>query len=73
MLSAAIQRHPSIRLLLPLVAGIVMGWYLHISHIEWVCAIALLSWGVLVTERLLSKRFDWLFGSALNVFILCIG
>ncbi len=73
MLSAAIQRHPSIRLLLPLVAGIVMGWYLHKSHIEWVCAIALLSWSILVTERLLSKRFDWLFGSALNVFILCIG
>lgn len=73
MLSAAIQRHPSIRLLLPLVAGIVMGWYLPTSHIEWICAIALLSWGVLVTERFLSKRFDGLFGPALNIFIICAG
>ena len=73
MLSAAIQRHPSIRLLLPLVAGIILGWYIPISHIEWICAIALLTWVVLVIERLLSKRQNWLFGSALNVFLICCG
>lgn len=75
MLSAAIQKHPSIRLLLPLVAGIVVGWYLPISHIEWewVSVIAIFAWGVLVTESVLSKRNDWVFGSVLNIFLICVG
>lgn len=73
MLSAAIQRHPSIRLLVPLVAGIVMGWYLPISHLEWIWAFIFLSWVILVGVLFLNKRQNWLFGVALNIFLICCG
>lgn len=73
MLSAAIQRHPSIRLLLPLIAGIVMRWYLPLPHLEWVGAFMLLSWVALVFGCFLDKKTDWLFGVTLNISLICCG
>ena len=62
MLSAALQRHPSIRLLVPLVVGIVLGWYLHIPDLPGLWISFIVSWVAFLVAYLLSKRFPWLFG-----------
>ena len=73
MLSTTLQRHPSIRLLVPLVVGIVAGWYLHVPDLsgQWIFFIA--SWVAVLAAYLLSKRFKWLFGFALNICLVYWG
>jgi competence protein ComEC len=73
MLSTAIQRHPSIRLLLPLVVGIVVRWYTPISYDEWIWAVLLISWLVVAFERLIDKKGVWLFGTSLSISLICCG
>lgn len=73
MLSTAIQRHPSIRLLIPLVAGIVIGWYLPIFHLEWIWALIFFSWVVLTAALFFNKLHNALFGAALNIFLISCG
>lgn len=73
MLSTAIQRHPSIRFLLPLAVGIAIRWYMPISHNHWIWAFLFLSWLILVAERFLHKKADWVFGVAFNISLVCCG
>ena len=73
MLSTAIQRHPSIRLLLPLVVGIVTRWYSPVSYDEWIWAVILISLFVSAFEHLINKKCDWLFGVSLNISLICCG
>ncbi|MCR4765989.1 MAG: competence protein ComEC family protein [Bacteroidaceae bacterium] len=73
MLSTAIQRHPSIRLLLPLAVGIAIRWYIPITHLEWVWVLLLFAWLVAVSEVIFNKRHDWIFAAALNITIICCG
>ena len=73
MLSAALQRHPSIRLLVPLVVGIVAGWYLHIPDLPGLWISFIVSWVAFLATYLLSKRFTWLFGWILNICLVCWG
>ena len=67
MLSAAFERHPSLRLLVPLAIGITCGWYLHLTDAGWILALMLCCWGILIATFLLSKRCHWSFGVALNI------
>lgn len=73
MLSTAIQRHPSIRLLLPLAVGIVVRWYSPVSYDKWIWAVILISWLVLAFEHLINKKCSWLFGASLSVSLICCG
>ena len=73
MLTAVIQKHPSFRLLLPLVAGIVARWYWPISHTEWLWALGLLAWAVSAVAHRANRHQEWLFGIALNISFCCLG
>ena len=73
MLTAVLQRHPSLRLLLPLVAGIVIGYYLPSLHKAWGMGVIVFTWILLTSAYLTRKRWRWFFGVAVNLCFLALG
>lgn len=70
MLSAAFERHPSLRLLLPLATGITVGWFIPLTNVDWLWMLILVSWIGLLVAYLLGGRNKWLFGVALNICLM---
>lgn len=73
MLTSALQRHPSLRLLLPLAAGIVIGYYLPFPHKAWGMSIVISGWLFVTCAYLTRKRWRWFFGVAVNLCFLALG
>lgn len=75
-LTSAIQQHLSLRLLLPLMAGIVLGDCLSSRFSfgsEWTYAILAASWALLLVAYWMRKRWKHFFGIALNLCLIGCG
>ena len=75
--NSAIQQHPSVRLLLPLMAGIVLGDFLS-SHAvslgeNWCLAIMGAAWLLLLVGYVMRKHWKHFFGIALNLCLMGCG
>ena len=73
MLSSAIQRHPFIRLLLPLMVGITLGYYFPVSSLPWILGILGCGWVILIVGFVLLKKMPTIFGVSLNLCLIACG